>query len=132
MAIAFASSCERADFDKALAEVQEVLSSQAVPLQIPIGKEQALSGVVDLLELKAYTFDGDGREVKVGDVPPELADQASAARENLDEHRAHQGYRDGARRPRSTSSRCWLQSSACCRTSGERRENTSFSRAPCW
>ena len=52
---------ERADFDKALAEIREVLSDKAVALQLPVGKEQALSGVVDLLAEKAYGFEGDGR-----------------------------------------------------------------------
>jgi elongation factor G len=74
---------DRADFDKALAEVKEVLSDKAVALQIPVGKEQAFSGVVDLLAQRAYTFEGDGREMMVGDVPADMKDAVAAAREEL-------------------------------------------------
>ena len=74
---------ERADFNKALGEVKEILSKEAVPLQIPIGKEASFSGVVDLLNNKAYTFSGDGRTVTVGDVPADLADEAEEARMEL-------------------------------------------------
>jgi elongation factor G len=74
---------ERANFQRALDEVKEVLSRKAVPLQIPIGKEQSFSGVVDLLALKAYTFEDDGRKVVDGEVPADLADDAAAAREEL-------------------------------------------------
>jgi elongation factor G len=74
---------ERATFDKALAEVREVLTKKAVALQIPIGSEAAFHGVVDLLTLKAYSFDDDGRTVKPIDVPADLADEAQSAREAL-------------------------------------------------
>ena len=74
---------ERADFDSAMGEVREILSKQAVALQIPIGKEQAFNGVVDLLNQKALTFEGDGRDVKIGDVPADLKDEVEAAREEL-------------------------------------------------
>jgi elongation factor G len=42
---------ERADFEQALGEVREVLSSEAVALQIPIGTESSFNGVVDVLYL---------------------------------------------------------------------------------
>jgi elongation factor G len=74
---------ERADFDKALEEVREVLSKKAVALQMPIGKEGSFSGVVDLLKLRAYTFDDDGRKVTEGDVPADLQEEAASKREAL-------------------------------------------------
>ena len=74
---------ERADFDSAMSGVKEILSSNAVALQIPMGQEAAFSGVVDLLSLKAYAFDDDGRTVTEGDVPANMADEAGAAREEL-------------------------------------------------
>ncbi len=74
---------ERADFDTTMGQVKEILSKNAVALQIPIGEEQTFNGVVDLLSLKAYTFEGDGRTVTEGEVPAELAELASAAREEL-------------------------------------------------
>jgi len=74
---------DRADFNRTLAEVKTVLSDKATALQIPIGKEQHFSGVVDLLSMKALTFGDDGRTVTEGDVPADLADEADEAREVL-------------------------------------------------
>lgn len=74
---------DRADFEKTMTEIRDVLSKKAVALQIPIGKEEAFSGVVDLLSLKAYNFDDDGRTIKAIDVPADLLDEASSARDAL-------------------------------------------------
>ena len=74
---------ERANFDRTMAEIKEILSDKAVALQLPMGQEAAFCGVVDLLSLKSYTFEGNGREVTAGDVPDEMTDAASAAREEL-------------------------------------------------
>ena len=75
---------ERADFDRALASVQEAFGRSAVPIQIPIGKERDFNGVVDLIRMKAYTYsaDGDGKG-KEGDIPANLADAAQKAHEAL-------------------------------------------------
>jgi elongation factor G len=74
---------DRADFDRTLAEVKDILSSKAVAMQIPIGQEGSFTGVVDLLSLKAATNSGDGRKVEWGDVPADLQDQAASMREEL-------------------------------------------------
>jgi elongation factor G len=74
---------ERADFDTALAEVKKTLNEKCVAFQLPIGREASFTGVVDVLTQKAYTFEGDGREVKVGEMPANLADAAKKARESL-------------------------------------------------
>ena len=72
---------ERADFDAAVAALQEAFGAQVVAVQLPIGSEHDFRGVVDLLSMKAYTYaDGKGSE---GEVPAELADAAAAAREKL-------------------------------------------------
>ncbi|OPZ47191.1 MAG: Elongation factor G [Actinobacteria bacterium ADurb.BinA094] len=72
---------ERADFDAAVAALQEAFGAQVVAVQLPIGSEHDFSGVVDLLSMKAYTYaDGKGSE---GEVPAELADAAATAREKL-------------------------------------------------
>ena len=72
---------ERADFDAAVAALQEAFGAQVVAVQLPIGSEHDFSGVVDLLSMKAYTYaNGKGAE---GEVPAELADAAAAAREKL-------------------------------------------------
>ncbi|MCB9555056.1 MAG: elongation factor G [Deltaproteobacteria bacterium] len=74
---------ERADYAQALQEVKDILSQKAVALQLPIGEEQQFSGVIDLLQLKAYRFDDDGRKVVVEDVPADYSDRAASAREEL-------------------------------------------------
>jgi len=72
---------ERADFDAAVAALQEAFGTQVVAVHLPIGSEHDFRGVVDLLSMKAYTYaDGKGSE---GEVPAELADAAAAAREKL-------------------------------------------------
>ncbi len=75
---------ERADFERALASVQETFGRSAVPIQIPIGAERDFNGVVDLIRMKAYTYtaDGDGKG-KEGEIPAGLADAAQKAHEAL-------------------------------------------------
>jgi elongation factor G len=74
---------ERADFEKVLADVKDVLKVKPLVLQIPIGKEANFKGVVDLLSMKAIAFDGDGRTTAKGDIPQELKDEANSRREVL-------------------------------------------------
>ena len=75
---------ERADFQRALASVQETFGRAAVPVQIPIGSERDFKGVVDLIRMKAYTYatDGDGKG-KESDIPSDLAEAAQKAHEAL-------------------------------------------------
>jgi elongation factor G len=75
---------ERADFQRALASVQEFFGRAAVPVQIPIGSEREFKGVVDLIRMKSYTYtpDGDGKG-KEGEIPADLADAAQKAHEAL-------------------------------------------------
>ena len=56
----------------------------AMPMQIPIGLEANLKGVVDLIEMKAYYFEGDnGDDMIEKEIPAELVDQANEYREKL-------------------------------------------------
>ncbi len=75
---------ERAEFQRALASVQEAFGRAAVPVQIPIGSERDFKGVVDLVRMKAYTYtpDGDGKSAE-GPIPADLADAAQSAHEAL-------------------------------------------------
>ncbi|HJX51473.1 MAG TPA: GTP-binding protein, partial [Polyangia bacterium] len=74
---------ERADFQRALDDVRETLSTKAVALQLPIGQEADFAGVVDLLSMKAFRFSAEGREVKEGEIPADMLDAAKKAREAL-------------------------------------------------
>ena len=75
---------ERADFAAAVKSVQDVLSAKAIPVQLPIGKEREFRGVVDLVAMKAYTYEFDGKGMgKVEDIPADMAAEAESARETL-------------------------------------------------
>ena len=75
---------ENADWDKVLSSLTELVGDKVVAVNLPIGKEQGFRGVVDLLDGKAYTFATDGSgEMTAGEVPAEMADAVSVARERL-------------------------------------------------
>ncbi|MCA9352260.1 elongation factor G [Patescibacteria group bacterium] len=70
-----------ADFDKAFASITNRLTPNAVMAQLPIGSESALSGVVDLLKMKAYKFEGDmGNKIVEFDIPEDLKAKAEEKR----------------------------------------------------
>jgi len=72
---------ENTSFEQSLDAVKERLSSAAAPLCLPIGSGASLTGVVDLVTMKAYI--GAGAGVKASDIPAEMADEAQAARERM-------------------------------------------------
>jgi elongation factor G len=75
---------ERASFARALESIQKTLSRSCVPIQIPIGEEKEFKGVVDLLRMKALTFQGDeSGKFTESDIPASLADAVKGAREKL-------------------------------------------------
>ncbi len=75
---------ERADFDRAVAMIPDILGIKAVKLQMPIGAAESFKGVVDLLANKAYIFDTDGSgKMTPGEVPADLADEVAGLRETL-------------------------------------------------
>ncbi|MFN0168084.1 MAG: elongation factor G [Bryobacteraceae bacterium] len=77
---------ERSSFERALESVQSTFGRSSIPVQLPIGSEREFKGLVDLIEMKAYTYtpDGDGKGKPV-DIPGDLADAAEKAREALTE-----------------------------------------------
>ena len=70
---------DNADFRKALASVQELSDVRLLPIQLPWGEKQDFKGVIDLLTMKAYSGNGE----TATDIPPELIDEAEAARSEL-------------------------------------------------
>jgi len=75
---------DRADKDRALESLRNAFGRQVVPVFLPIGTERNLTGVVDLVTMKAYTYSmgGNGRG-KEGPIPAALADEAKEAHEAL-------------------------------------------------
>ena len=74
---------ERADFFATLEQLRSQLSNHCVAVQIPIGREHELKGIVDLFHTRAYMSPEGGREGDPVDIPPVVADQASQYREQL-------------------------------------------------
>jgi len=82
--IAFVNKCDRSGANPARVteQLREKLKHNAVMMQIPIGLEDKHEGVVDLITMKAYTFEGDnGEKIVVGDIPAALQVEAEARRE---------------------------------------------------
>src|SRR5688572_28166372 len=85
--IAFINKCDRvgADPDRCVQEIRERLRGAPIVVQIPNGLEAEFSGVVDLFEMKAISWEDDtlGAVPVVADIPAELADAAAAARATM-------------------------------------------------
>ncbi|HKG02825.1 MAG TPA: elongation factor G [Conexibacter sp.] len=75
---------ERADFFRTLEGLKAAFGAHVVATEIPIGSEQDVTGVIDLVDMKAYAYDGDGRDnCREIPIPDELVDQAQEYRERL-------------------------------------------------
>jgi elongation factor G len=75
---------ERADFFRALDSIKASFGPHAVATEIPIGSEHEIRGVIDLIDMKAYEYEGAGREnCREIPIPDELAEQAQEYREKL-------------------------------------------------
>jgi elongation factor G len=75
---------ERADFFRALESLKAAFGPHVVATEIPIGREHDVRGVIDLVDMKAYTYDGTGREnCSEIAIPDDLMPQAEEYREKL-------------------------------------------------
>ena len=75
------------DFYKSLESIHNRLSKQAFPIHLPIGFEKTINGVVDLIDMKAYTYDDyTDHELKVGEIPADMLEKAKNARSLLVEN----------------------------------------------
>ena len=75
---------ERAGFERVLATIQENFGRTAVPIQLPTGVERDFNGVIDLVQMKAFTYDADGNgKGKECPIPASLAAPAEKAHDAL-------------------------------------------------
>ena len=84
--ICFINKMDRvgADFFAAVASIEERLGAAPLVMQLPIGEEAGFRGVVDLIEMKAHTWNGDdGRTWNTGAIPPKYAMMAEEYRGRL-------------------------------------------------
>jgi len=81
--ICFINKLDRlgASFEKSFLSIREKLNPNAVAAQIPIGEESALEGVVDLLKMKAYYFEGEhGEKIVEKEIPDSFKEEAQKKR----------------------------------------------------
>ncbi len=87
--VAFVNKMDRqgADFERVLSMMKSRLATRPVPVQLPIGSEDAFEGVVDLVSQRALYWDDEGLgvEIREADVPVELVDEVSQFRDALEE-----------------------------------------------
>ena len=75
------------DFYKSIKSIHDRLSKQGFPIHLPIGFEQEINGVVDLIDMKAYTYDNYAdHQLKVGEIPADMLEKAKNARSILVEN----------------------------------------------
>ncbi|MBP7061210.1 MAG: elongation factor G, partial [Candidatus Moranbacteria bacterium] len=75
---------EGAIFEEALSSIWNRLTPHAVAIQYPMGLRGDFYGLIDLMTMKAYTFDGEmGEKVIEGEIPAEYADKAKEWREKM-------------------------------------------------
>ena len=117
-----------ADFYRVVDMMKERLGANAVPIQLPIGKENTFRGIIDLVRMRAEIYYDDlGQDVRDEDIPADMLEEAEEYRANLIEKVAEtddalmEKYLEGgeccAVRATATRafSRCWTRWSTTCR-----------------
>ena len=75
---------DRASLERSLQSLREACDRTVVPIQLPIGEEKDFAGVIDLVAMKAYTYQPDGSgKLTEAEIPAARADAAAEAREAL-------------------------------------------------
>jgi len=81
--IAFVNKMDRAgaNYERVAAQLKEKLSHHPVRLQVPIGAEDRFQGLIDLIQMKAFYFDGEsGEKIREEEIPAEYVEKAKADR----------------------------------------------------
>ena len=84
--VCFVNKLDRtgASFEKSYASILERLTAKAVRIQLPIGLEENFEGVVDLIKMKAYNFEGEhGERIVEVDIPENMKSEAEKCRDEL-------------------------------------------------
>ena len=80
-----------ADFHRVVDMMRTRLGTKAVPIQLPIGKENTFRGIIDLVKMKAEVYyDDEGKDVREEEIPADLLDEATMMREEMVEAAAEQ------------------------------------------
>lgn len=85
--LAFVNKLDRlgADYEKAISMIHERLTTKAVPINIPIGREENFQGIIDLVTMKVWRFDAltQGNEIHLEAIPEDYLEKAQFSREEL-------------------------------------------------
>ncbi len=76
---------ERADFFRAFKDVTGCFEPKPIIVQLPIGSETNFNGIVDLIRMKAYTYDADGKATEI-DIPSDMQELVDSEREAMIEN----------------------------------------------
>jgi elongation factor G len=103
-----------ADFEMCLRTIRERLGVKAVPIQLPIGSEASLKGIVDLVRMKAVVWESEGLGANYHDeeIPADMKDAAEAARNYMIENsvelddEAMEAYLSGEEPSEETIKKC--------------------------
>ncbi|MEG0456763.1 MAG: elongation factor G [Oscillospiraceae bacterium] len=73
-----------ADFFNVVGMMHDRLKCNAVPIQLPMGAEDAFVGIIDLVEMQAYTYNDElGTDITIGEIPAQYADVSAEYRDKL-------------------------------------------------
>ena len=73
-----------ADFYNVVKMIKNRLGKNAVPIQLPIGKEDTFQGIIDLFEMKAYYYiDDKGEQIEIKEIPEDMKEQAEEYRQAM-------------------------------------------------
>ncbi|MBU2538973.1 MAG: GTP-binding protein, partial [Proteobacteria bacterium] len=84
--VAFINKCDRtgANPDKVMKQLREKLGLNAVPIQVPMGLEGDMQGLIDLVKMKAVYFDGEnGDKLRVEEIPAQYKEECDIKREEM-------------------------------------------------
>jgi elongation factor G len=84
--IAFVNKMDRAgaNYERVAAQLKEKLNHHPVRLQVPIGAEDRFQGLIDLIQMKAFYFDGEsGEKIREEAIPADLQEKAKADRQEM-------------------------------------------------
>jgi len=85
--IAFVNKMDRtgADFEAAVSQMRERLAANAIPIQLPIGKEAGFKGIIDLVRMKAHIWSGEelGAKFDIVEIPADLLEESKVAHTKL-------------------------------------------------
>jgi elongation factor G len=84
--LAFINKLDRAGSDPARVthQLKEKLRHNTITIQLPIGEEANFEGIIDLIKMKAFYFDGDnGEDIREEEIPAELVEKSKTARHDM-------------------------------------------------